>query len=75
MSLRLEAEPEQPLPHSDLSQQGEVPELSEDDGGLCLGFSGLVSRGCHRMHLLWDLFACRDCLHSRLRQSSANACK
>ena len=67
VSLRLEAEPEQPLPHSDLSQQGEVPELSEDDGGSCLCFPGLFSRRCHRVHLLEDLFACRTSLHSWLQ--------
>ena len=67
VSLRLEAELEQPLPHSDLSRQGGVPELSEDAGGLCSRFSGLFSRRCHRMHLLEDLCACRNSLHSRLR--------
>ena len=67
VSLRLEAEPEQPSTHSDLSQQGEVPELSEDDGGLWLCFFGLVSRRCHRTHMLEDLFAHRNSLLSRLR--------
>lgn len=71
VSLRLEADSEQPLPHSDLSQQGEVPELSEDDGGSCSGFSGLLSRRCHRMHLLEDLFAYTNSLHSRLLQYNA----
>ena len=67
VSLRLEAGPEQPLPQSDLSQQGEVPELSDDDGGLCFGFSGLFSRRCHKMHLLEGPSACRSSLHSWLR--------
>ena len=67
VSLRLEAEPEQPLPQSDLSQQGEVSELSEDDGGSCFCFTGLFSRRCHRMNLLEGLFACRHSLHSWLR--------